>query len=406
MISNPLNSRRLRRALLMLGMIAAIPLASKAQLAAGDVVIVGWNSTDNSTNVPGNGYSDDDIDFLLLTNITAGTDIYFTDFGWTASGFQTNEFSTVPCATGTGAVSDGCIKWTAATNMSAGTQVRIGVKFGLVASTGTVTSVNRSAGSPGGPGNFPHMSLSTGSDQIYAFTGSLASPTLIAGVQYGAAFIPTIPACSTTSTQSVDPGVALNGYAFVYNNTNDNAYYSGTLTAGTPAAVRTAVLNATNWTGQTGPGVYTLPIPTTFAVGTTWQGTTTNWFTTSNWSCTCTPTSTDNVVIPAGASAYPDLSAGTGSVNNITISSGASLSVTGTGVLRIAGTITNNGTFTASSGGITFNGSSAQTISGNAFNGGTANTIEDLVISNTSGVSIRVLELLRIAINPAPAGKL
>ena len=117
----------------------------------------------------------------------------------------------------------------------------------------------------------------------------------------------------------------------------------------------------------------------------TWQGTTTNWNTTGNWSCTCTPSSTDDVIIPASQSAYPNISSITASARNITIASGASVSVTGTGVLQIAGSISNSGTFIASSGAITLNGSTAQTLSGSDFSG---STIKTLTISNTAGVSI------------------
>src|SRR5689334_15510781 len=81
--------------------------AQPTTLSAGDIVIIGFNSTDNIVN---GAILDDDIDFLLLRNINAGTTIYFTDFGWTGSGFQSNE--TNGCASGTGAANDGCIKWT------------------------------------------------------------------------------------------------------------------------------------------------------------------------------------------------------------------------------------------------------------------------------------------------------
>ena len=73
------------------------------------------------------------------------------------------------------------------------------------------------------------------------------------------------------------------------------------------------------------------------------------------------------------------LNSGTGSVQNITIQSGASLTVTGA-TLQIAGSITNSGSFTASAGTIEFNGSSTQTIPVSAFAG---NKIMNLVISNT-----------------------
>jgi hypothetical protein len=109
----------------------------------------------------------------------------------------------------------------------------------------------------------------------------------------------------------------------------------------------------------------------------------TNWNNISNWDCEI-PTSTSNVIIPNGLTNYPNLSSGLGAINNITIGSSASVTLSG-GTLQVSGNITNNGSFTVNSGSIEFNGNSAQTIPANLF---ATNTISNLIINNTAGVTL------------------
>jgi len=115
-----------------------------------------------------------------------------------------------------------------------------------------------------------------------------------------------------------------------------------------------------------------------------WLGiTSSDWNDTSNW-CGGVPLSTTNVTIPAGLINYPVIDTGTSTSNDITIASGASLTVTGA-ELEINGTIINAGTFTASNGTIEFNGITAQTISAAVF---TSNLINNLIINNAAGVAL------------------
>ncbi|MBS4042922.1 MAG: hypothetical protein KGZ59_03820 [Chitinophagaceae bacterium] len=108
-----------------------------------------------------------------------------------------------------------------------------------------------------------------------------------------------------------------------------------------------------------------------------------DWNNISNWDCEI-PTSSTNVTIPNGLSYYPILNSGTGIANNITIASSASITING-GTLQVAGNITNNGSLSVSSGYVEFNGSTAQTISNSTF---ASNTIPNLIINNTSGVTL------------------
>lgn len=117
----------------------------------------------------------------------------------------------------------------------------------------------------------------------------------------------------------------------------------------------------------------------------TWTGAEdNNWNNANNWTCFI-PTLSTNVTINTGLINYPTLSSGpTGSVNNLSIASGASVVVDGN-TLQIAGGVTNNGTFTASSGTIEMKGTLPQTIAANLFSG---NTIKNLTINNTQGLSL------------------
>lgn len=113
-------------------------------------------------------------------------------------------------------------------------------------------------------------------------------------------------------------------------------------------------------------------------------GTSIDWNTSSNWSCGQIPGISTNVTIGT-ATNYPTLSTGSvGTTNNLSIGSGASLTVTGN-TLQIAGTISNSGSFTASSGTIEMKGSSAQSIPANTFAG---NLVMNLLANNSAGVSL------------------
>lgn len=79
------------------------------------------------------------------------------------------------------------------------------------------------------------------------------------------------------------------------------------------------------------------------SVSFTWSGTTdTDWNNVGNWPTTV-PTIADAVVIPAGVTNYPMISTAL-TCYNLTISTGASLTITSTGAISVTGTIVNNGT--------------------------------------------------------------
>jgi hypothetical protein len=119
-----------------------------------------------------------------------------------------------------------------------------------------------------------------------------------------------------------------------------------------------------------------------------WLGTNSiQWNTSGNWSCGQLPDNTTNVLVATGLTNYPTLSSGLiGKANNLTIESGASVTVSGN-TLQIAGTISKSptGIFTASAGTIEMNGSSAQTIPSGTFAG---NLVDNLIVNNSAGVTL------------------
>lgn len=117
-----------------------------------------------------------------------------------------------------------------------------------------------------------------------------------------------------------------------------------------------------------------------------WTGaTSTDWNTASNWSTSAVPSNTTRVTVPGSLARYPAISSGTSSVSDLTIQSGASLTVTGA-TLKLIGTVSNSGTFNAAGNAtVEMAGSVAQTVPANTFS---ANTLYNLTVNNPVGVTL------------------
>ena len=106
---------------LLINLICGLKTASaETVLVAGDIAFMGYNNDANTVN---DVTTDKDIAFVLLRDITAGTEIYFTDAGWRsdANAFQSLAFvGSCPVPSNSGAVTDGVIKWTATSDMALG----------------------------------------------------------------------------------------------------------------------------------------------------------------------------------------------------------------------------------------------------------------------------------------------
>src|SRR5690606_28567516 len=106
---------------------------AQCNFKAGDVAFTGYQAYDDD----GSGLNrDDSFSFVLLRDAPAGTEIFFTDLGWT----DHNRFQQLSKAP-----TDGVIKWTSPTGgLLAGTQVVISGKYSLSADKGLVTGVTPS----------------------------------------------------------------------------------------------------------------------------------------------------------------------------------------------------------------------------------------------------------------------
>jgi methionine-rich copper-binding protein CopC len=131
---------------------------------------------------------------------------------------------------------------------------------------------------------------------------------------------------------------------------------NGTI-AGTPTTNGTFNFTVTATDASTAPGpysgsqAYSLVITAPAITATTWTGTiSTDWFTAGNWT-QGVPDATIDATIPTAPSGgrFPNISAGTATVRNLTFNSGATLTQSG-GTLAIAANLTNNGTFLPTSG--------------------------------------------------------
>ena len=137
---------------------------------------------------------------------------------------------------------------------------------------------------------------------------------------------------------------------------------SGSCTVATSAAAIVTVSNTNNWTGDLS----------------------TDWNTNGNWSCNKIPNTLIDANIPiTGSGRYPVLASGTGICRNINIASGANITISNSGIIEIAGAISNLGTFTTIDGTVHFIGTSQQQIPANVF---ASNAIKNLTINNASGV--------------------
>lgn len=139
---------------LMIFLMSFSALRSQTTLVAGDLAFTGYYSAG------ANGAPDDQFSFVLLTNITAGTTIKFTDRAWLRTSPSTGSFSALETTT---------ITWTATTGLSAGQEIKIQELTATLAS------------GPGSPGTVTGtaLSLSTNGEAILAYQGSDVSPTFI-----------------------------------------------------------------------------------------------------------------------------------------------------------------------------------------------------------------------------------
>ena len=257
-------------------------------LAAGDIVFTG---------VITRGASPDQFSFVLLTSVTAGTTINFTDIGWDSS-----------LAGGSGAFSpesaagnDSVQTWTASSDLACGTEII-----------------------------FLMSGINNQGDQLLAYQGTYTSPSFIAGISFadnyaGASELGVwvyngIPANMKETNSSDLPSPLVNG-TDAFHNDNDNIAYDCSDVNGV-ADILSEVndIISPNWTAldNTNPAPLGNCTYTCCDSSTTWDGT--------SWS-PVTPNSTTEAIINADY----DTSAGGSEVSfdacTVTVNSGFTLTV-------------------------------------------------------------------------------
>ncbi len=184
-----------------------------------------------------------------------------------------------------------------------------------------------------------------------AFTATLSGPTII---------------CSgSTDNLVVTMSGGISPYTVVYSGDGGGTitnYISGSNIPVNPPGITTyslvSVIDAGGCVGTvSGSPTITISLNPTG----TWLGTTsTDWNTASNW-CGGIPTSTTDVLIPAGGN-QPVIGAAGGITRDLAISSGATLTITGSNTLSVYGNWTRAGTFIANNSTVIFDGSGINNI--------------------------------------------
>ncbi|MGI4873115.1 MAG: Ig-like domain-containing protein [Janthinobacterium lividum] len=184
----------------------------------------------------------------------------------------------------------------------------------------TVTSLTSTAGTSG----------SSSTTSPFAFTVTFSEA--VSGLSTGGISV-------TNGTVTTAPSGTSPGTSFTFTVTPTTAGTATTVTIATNAAQDAA------GNGSVASAAYTL----TYTNATTWTGTISpDWFTAGNWT-NGVPTAALSATIPNGTVFSPFISAGTATTLNLTLNSGATLSMSG-GTLDVRGNLTDNGTFLPTGG--------------------------------------------------------
>ncbi|MFZ9388498.1 MAG: hypothetical protein ACO25B_11525, partial [Chitinophagaceae bacterium] len=230
--------------------LSRVQVSAQTILAQGEIAFVGYITADDGVD---GTTQDDEFSFILLKDITAGTVIQFTDFGWLTGGpFQTAN----PCGPNTGSINDGIISWTATSPMSCGTQIRIRCKYSLQASAGTVTGIQACNNDPAA-----YLSLAIGGDQIFAYQGAHATPTLLAGISINKTWDAALTSCFFSSNSSTLPAALGPTANTTFIISGINAKYNCALSQDFPQNLITAINDNMNWNTD---NTFAPPIPVAF----------------------------------------------------------------------------------------------------------------------------------------------
>ena len=233
------------------------------------------------------------------------------------------------------------------------------------------------------PNGSPSLSISGTTNNGNSCIGTAAAPKTYTITNTGA------PASGITVVSS-DPQFVVSGLSSTTIASGGTATYQVTFTPASAGPLSATITVASTTSGSNSP---TSNVTGTGAAAGSWLGITdNNWFTATNW-CGGVPTNTTNVTILSGTTFQPTIGAAGAVCNNITINSGATLTITGTNTLGVSGNWTNNGTFTGATSTVDFNSNVAQVLIagtstfGNVSHSGTASlqlSTNPLLINTTS----------------------
>jgi hypothetical protein len=131
--------------------------------------------------------------------------------------------------------------------------------------------------------------------------------------------------------------------------------------------------------GSCTPSVTSSPATLAISPTNTWLGTTSSdWNNGANW-CSGVPTSTTDVAIPSGTPNAPTISAAA-DARNITIGTGATLTLGAGGTLNLYGNLVTNGVFNSTAGTIAFRGAANQNVG--------ALSVTNLIMNGAGGVTL------------------
>ncbi|WJJ97245.1 LamG-like jellyroll fold domain-containing protein [Algibacter luteus] len=202
---------------LFLSMLCGINTYSQTTLSAGDVALTGFK-TDNP----------DQFVFVLLTDVTAGTQINFTDRGWNST-------------LGTFRAGEGVLTWTATSSLSAGTVIDVlDLENPFTADNGTITDDS-------------NFQLAASGDQILVYQGTDASPIFLNAIHMDGGDGGWSNASGSNST-ALPPGLTDGVHAVYFGEIDNGSFICPTDPfEGTADSLLAEIMDISNWELENGP---------------------------------------------------------------------------------------------------------------------------------------------------------
>ncbi len=213
----------------------------------------------------------------------------------------------------------------------------------------------------------------TGSSDVFGSTNDC--PTGPCSGRNLCSFSNAIAASQTLCSSGTPAGLTGNAvasptYAWESSTTSSIAGFGSTIAA--TQNFSPGALTQTTWYRRkvTSGGCTGTSTPVTITVLPTsggWKGTTNDWNLNTNWCDNTVPASTTDVSISTGVANMPQITAAS-SCRNLTINTGATVTINGSNTLSIFGNLTNSGSLTTNTSTVSLSGSAQQTVSGNPVN--------------------------------------